>query len=144
MVTLPVSRAAAATSPWPTRSSPGRSPSSGSNLGDMHPEVGDDLREFGAIALARRDYAAAEQNYRAALLRYENAGPVPQWRGAPALVGLATALARRGDVRQADSLLALVIPSLSELETNPSSLQLAARQLRASLKSPSILSNQAS
>jgi serine/threonine-protein kinase len=107
------------------------------NLGDMHPEVGDDLREFGAIALARRDYAAAEQNYRDALLRYENAGPVPQWRGAPALVGLATALARRGEVRQADSLLALVIPSLEELETSPSSLQLAARQLRASLKSPS-------
>ena len=103
------------------------------NLGDMHPEVGDDLREFGAIALARRDYVAAEQNYRDALLRYEGAGPVPQWRGAPAMVGLATALACLGDARQADSLLALVIPSLEELETSPSALQLAARELRAAI-----------
>ena len=104
------------------------------HLGDMHPEVGDDLREMGAIALARHDYAAAEQSYRDALLRYEGAGPVPQWRSAPLRVGLASVLASRGQSRQADSLLALVIDDLARLETTPSSLQLAARRLRASLQ----------
>lgn len=99
-------------------------------LGDMHPEVADDMREQGAIALARGDARAAERIYRDCLGRYAAAGAIPQWRGAPARVGLASALLQVNRHQEAYALLDVAIAELAELEATPSRLQREARRLR--------------
>ncbi len=102
-------------------------------LGDLHPEVADDMRELGAIALLRGNAAEAERIYRDCLARYTMAGWIPQWRGAPARVGLANALIQLGRAAEARALLDTAVTELSALETTPSSTQLEARRLRAAL-----------
>jgi serine/threonine-protein kinase len=102
-------------------------------LGDLHPEVADDMRELGAIALARGDIGAAERIYRDCLARYATAGEIPQWRGAPARVGLASALVRRGRTDEARGLLDSAIAELALLEVTPSTLQKEAVRLRTGL-----------
>ncbi len=102
-------------------------------LGDLHPEVADDMRELGAIALQRGDPVTAERIYRDCLVRYTMAGWIPQWRGAPARVGLASALLRLGRADEARALLDTAVAELSALETTPSTTQIEARRLRDSL-----------
>jgi serine/threonine-protein kinase len=100
-------------------------------LGDVHPEVADDMRELGAIALARGDAAGAARVYRDVLARYAVAGWTPQWRGAPARVGLAAALIRLGQTVEARVLLDSAITELAALEVTPSGLQREAAQMRS-------------
>lgn len=100
-------------------------------LGDLHPEVADDMRELGAIAFARGDAARAERIYREVLARYAAAGWMPQWRGAPARVGLAAALIRLGRKGEARVLLDSAITELAELELAPSGLRKEAEQMRS-------------
>jgi hypothetical protein len=91
------------------------------------------MRELGAIALLRGNAAEAERIYRDCLARYTMAGWIPQWRGAPARVGLANALIQLGRAAEARALLDTAVTELSALETTPSSTQLEARRLRAAL-----------
>ncbi len=99
-------------------------------LGDVHPEVADDMRELGAIALARGDAAGAARTYRDALARYAAAGWIPQWRGAPARVGLAEALIRLDRKAEARALLDTALAELAELEVTPSRLRQDAERMR--------------
>lgn len=102
-------------------------------LGDLHPEVGDALVKRAALAHARHDERSARQLYEGALTRYAGAGAIPQWRHAPALVGLAHVAVAQRRPREADSLLAIAIGELAALEAEPSSLHRDALALRASL-----------
>lgn len=83
------------------------------------PEVVDDDLKRAQLALYRGDFASAERQLRTARVHYARVGPIPPWRLASLLEGLATARLQQGDAAHAAVLADSGIAALAAVSLSP-------------------------